>query len=171
MLLELQVIATNYFDDYPIITLEALRRDSDEAVRCVMHMFGIATSADKELPFSDVVDLLDVTTVDVCDPTGRTVKVGNKQSRTKEMLDTLTKIGDEKGVLVADLPSVFGRLQFMESQLLGSSGRLAIAEIRRLERSSCKVVSLDDEDVEIFALLKCRIESPPRTRKTSDSFY
>ena len=75
VLLELQVIAMNYFDDYPVITLEALRRDSDQAARCVMHMFGIATSADKELPFSDVVDLLGVT-VDVCDPTDRMVKVG-----------------------------------------------------------------------------------------------
>ena len=132
----------------------------------VSEMLGIATSVDKELPFSDVVDLLGVT-VDVSDPSGRTVKVGNKQSRTKEMRDALTKIVSERTVSTASLPSVFGRLQFMESQLLGSSGRLAIAEIRRLERSSCKMVSLDDEDVQIFALLKCRIESPPRTILTS----
>ena len=166
VLLELQVVATNYFDDYPVITLEALRRDSDQTVQCVMKMLGIATSVDKELPFSDVVDLLGVT-VDVSDPSGRTVKVGNKQSRTKEMCDALTKIVGERKVSTASLPSVFGRLQFMESQLLGSSGRLAIAEIRRLERSSCKMVSLDAEDVQIFELLKGRIESPPRTILTS----
>ena len=132
-----------------------------------MQMFGIATSADKELPFSDVVDLLGVT-VDVSGPTGKSVKVGSKQRRTKDMLDVLTKNVDDRRVVVADLPSVFGRLQFMESQLLGSSGRLAIAEIRKLERSSCKMVSLNEEEVEIFTLLKRRIESSPRTILTSE---
>ena len=56
----------------------------------------------------------------------------------------------------------------MESQLLGSSGRLAIAEIRKLERSTNKSVSLSDEEVGIFTLLKRRIESPPRTILTSE---
>ena len=110
VLLELQVVATNYFDDYPVITLEALRRDSDQTVQCVMKMLGIATSVDKELPFSDVVDLLGVT-VDVSDPSGRTVKVGNKQSRTKEMCDALAKIVSERTVSTASLPweaSIYG---------------------------------------------------------------
>ena len=79
VLLELQIMTTNYFDDYPVIALEALRWDTEQTGSCVMQMFGIATAADKD----DVVDLLGVT-VDVSDSAGQSVKVSNQRGRIED---------------------------------------------------------------------------------------
>ena len=92
-----------------------------------------------------------------------------KESRVIEMAAALDKIIGERKVETSTLPSIFGRLQFMESQLLGRAGKLALADIRRLEQSAKSIVNLDEEQVAVFDLLRQRIVSPPRTIPTSRS--
>ena len=47
--------------------------------------------------------------------------------------------------------------------MLGRAGKLALADVRRLEQSSKAVVFLDNEQLGVFGVLKERITAPPRT--------
>ena len=47
----------------------------------------------------------------------------------------------------------FGRVQFAEAQILGRQGRLALADIRNLERRQAREVVLDETEVEAFKML------------------
>ncbi|CAE7763006.1 SLC24A2 [Symbiodinium sp. CCMP2592] len=58
-----------------------------------------------------------------------------------------------------ELPSLFGRLQFAEAQILGRMGRLAIHDLRSLERSSAARVNLTAQHLEALLLLKERVVS------------
>ncbi|CAE7246058.1 unnamed protein product [Symbiodinium sp. CCMP2592] len=67
-----------------------------------------------------------------------------------------------------ELPSLFGRLQFAEAQILGRMGRLAIHDLRSLERSSAARVNLTAQHLEALLLLKERVVSgAPRTVSAS----
>ena len=61
VLLELKIMATNYFDDYPLVSLQALAKNTEQTVRYVMKLLGIHTAEDKELPFERKADMLGVT--------------------------------------------------------------------------------------------------------------
>ena len=78
MLVELKVMAANYFDDYPVISLKALASNTEQTVRYAMKLLGIQTSEDKELPFEQKSDLLGVT-LDLTDQCNSCVKVSNKR--------------------------------------------------------------------------------------------
>ncbi|CAE7239501.1 GIP [Symbiodinium sp. CCMP2592] len=67
-----------------------------------------------------------------------------------------------------ELPSLFGRLQFAEAQVLGRMGRLAIHDLRSLERCSAARVNLTAQHLEALLLLKERVVSgAPRTVSAS----
>ncbi|CAE7243210.1 unnamed protein product [Symbiodinium sp. CCMP2592] len=67
-----------------------------------------------------------------------------------------------------ELPSLFGRLQFAEAQILGRMGRLAIHDLRSLERCSAARVNLTAQHLEALLLLKERVVSgAPRTVSAS----
>ena len=84
------------------------------------------------------------------------------------MKSALEKILEERQVHPSALPSLFGRLQFCEAQLLGRQGRLAMADIRSLERSKGHLVKLDSEQIASFSSLLERLRlSVPRTISTS----
>ncbi|CAL1129051.1 unnamed protein product [Cladocopium goreaui] len=70
-------------------------------------------------------------------PKGRKLPQLNKASRANELCDVLDRILQSKKVVVKELPSTLGKLQFAEGQLWGRTGRLALSELRRHEKSGC----------------------------------
>ena len=52
---------------------------------------------------------------------------------------------------------MLGRLQFLESQLFGRMGKLALADLRQVERSSLPTVPLDDTHLDALKLLRSRL--------------
>eukprot|EP00435_Cladocopium_sp_Y103_P068239 s333_g31.t1 len=164
---EVLVLATNYFDDYPIIELGYLAKSTESTLKAVADLLGFNVAYDKDLPFSRRADLLGVT-LNLEDDTMQCVKVSNKQSRVLEMSTALQKIISERCIFPAMMPSMFGRLQFCEAQILGRQGRLAMADLRILERSASKKVSLSQDHIDAFESLMNRLTSgTPRTIMTT----
>ena len=107
-------------------------------------------------------------TLDLQDDELQNVLIANKASRIADMRSALEKILQDGFVHPASLPSLFGRLQFCEAQLLGRQGRLAMADIRSLERAKGHTVNLDDDQRDAFLSLLDRLkESVPRTISSS----
>ena len=158
----LWVMTSNYFDDYPILELSALTSNADATVRAVMRLFGVTVAEDKEVAFDQVAELLGVS-LDLSDPSLSSVKVANKAGRARELAVALEGILQAGVVRPRELPSLFGRLQFSEAQILGRAGRLAIADIRHLEKSQSSEVRLDVSSRESFQILLQRlVHSRPR---------
>jgi len=149
---EVCVVAANYFDDYPIVELSPLATNCESTLKAVSKLLGFSVAFDKDLPFAQKTDILGVT-VNLTDADRRHVYVCNKQSRMDDMSAALEKVLAEGRVQPASLPSMFGRLQFCEAQLLGRQGRLAMADLRSLERLRDNDVKLTDDQKLAFASL------------------
>lgn len=163
ILQECAILAANYYDDFPVVDLGALTSNTDSSLRAISGLFGFTVSFDKEKPFSRTADMLGVT-LDLTDDTLFSVKVSNKAARVGSMVSALDEIIQRRSVQPVAMPSLFGRLQFCEAQLLGRQGRLAISDLRMLERSKSKSVQLGESHLKAFHILLERLEKGrPRT--------
>ena len=71
------------------------------------------------------------------------LSVKNKQSRMEELAANLQSLIDDGGEDPKKLPSLFGRALFVECQISGRLGKLALSELRDLERSKKNFVAFD----------------------------
>ena len=71
--------------------------------------------------------------LDLQESTKGFVKVYNKPSRMEELGSVLQDIVSSGRVFTRDLASIFGRTLFVESQLMGKAGKLALAELRSMD--------------------------------------
>eukprot|EP00438_Fugacium_kawagutii_P024616 Skav227275 [mRNA] locus=scaffold3803:159824:160804:- [translate_table: standard] len=128
-------------------------------------MLGFKCAIDKELPFAQRSELLGVV-LDSSESTKGVVRVSNKEDRLDELSKTVQSILDQGRVIPRDLPSLFGRALFVESQLLGRAGRLALSELRALEKQNAASVKLTDIQMQAFTVLLDRYKhNIPRTIK------
>ena len=112
-------------------------------------------------------DLLGVT-VDLSDELLDEVRVCNKLERKKDLSKALGEIIHSRRINPMQIPSLFGRLQFAESQILGRAGGLALKFLRKLENMNVRSVELQDEQVQMFSFLQKRLNhSKPRCITTS----
>ncbi|CAE7311815.1 unnamed protein product, partial [Symbiodinium sp. CCMP2592] len=58
ILIELECLACNYYDDFPVLDVSMLSANTEKTIRKLMRLLGVICSEDKELPFSSVADLL-----------------------------------------------------------------------------------------------------------------
>eukprot|EP00435_Cladocopium_sp_Y103_P001065 s5055_g1.t1 len=157
------ILAANYFDDFPIVEFGGLRDNTESTLKAVSDLLGFTVAFDKDAPFSRKADLLGVT-LDLTDDSLKCVRVANKASRVADMKAALTKVLADGFVVPAALPSLFGRLQFCEAQLLGRQGRLAMADLRYLERVQSNRVTLTaDQTAAFMSLLERLTVGQPRT--------
>ena len=153
ILQELCVLASNYFDDYPVLEFKQLAGSSHSTVVTVASLLGFRLAQDKDEPAALCADLLGVT-LDLSDDRLLEVRIANKKSRVAEMSKSLQTVLEEGKVVTSSLPAIFGRLQFCEGQLLGRQGKLALADIRILEKSNQRVSVID-------ALCRDALRTPP----------
>ena len=163
--LDLDVAWTNYYDDYPVVDFSFLASNTNHTIKALTSLLGFECSTDKELPFADEAEMLGVV-LDVSKSGSGILSVKNKQSRTEELASNLKALIEAGRVDPSKLPSLFGRALFVECQISGRLGKLALSELRDLER--CKKCSVDFSAVQIKALhilLKRYQDSIPRTLK------
>lgn len=165
--LECGVVACNYFDDYPIVELSNLTSNTSGTLRAIAKFLGVQVAEDKDVDFSMTTDLLGVT-VDLSDELLDEVRVCNKLERKKDLSKALGEIIHSRRINPMQIPSLFGRLQFAESQILGRAGGLALKFLRKLENMNVRSVELEDEQVQMFSFLQKRLNhSKPRCITTS----
>ena len=64
---------------------------------------------------------------------------------------------------VTEMPATLGRLQFAEAQILGRTGKLALADLRSYE-TRAGTVTLDDHQIDALSVLRHRLmHAPPRS--------
>ena len=115
-------------------------------------LLGPTVAFDKELPFNRSADLLGVT-LDLKGEGMSVVRVCYKQSRVSDMAGSLQEILSSGIIRPSEMPSLFGRLQFCEARLLGRHGRLAMADLRLLERSRENRVKIGPDQQDSFGSL------------------
>ena len=156
-----------YFDDFAVLTHECHEKSSLHAALGLFDILGFQYSADKLSPFSDVTELLGVE-IDLTEVTGGFVKVQNKKSHVDETVDFLEKMLAERVLVVSEMPSKLGKLQYAEAQLWGRAGRLALADLRRATGPGKNQVTIDDRACKAIQLLLHRLScGKPRTLRIS----
>ena len=167
ILWEVQVLATCYYDDFPVASPCFLGQGTDQVVHAVMDLFGFDLSLDKEQPFGTDTETLGVM-VNTADLRFEVVTVGNKPDRAAAMVNKNDDVLAKGAVVTREVPSVLGRLQFSKAQLLGRAGRLALADLRVLEQCASQEVTLSQTHVDALLMLKRRlVASVPRAILTS----
>ena len=127
-----------------------------------MDLLGFPCSADKEHEFSEVAELLGVR-LDLTDVELPRVRVSNKPDKAAEVADAITKVLETGKLEARVVPSLFGRIQFTEGQLMGRQGRLALADLRACVKVG-GIVRLGPHAIDCFNNLKYRLTSGvPRT--------
>ena len=151
---DLCLISACYYDDFPSVMPAMLSEGSDKIVHTVMQLLGDDMAVDKETPFSSASEMLGVV-LDSSDSSA--VCLRNRPDKSEAMCDALGKIVQARFISSRELPSMLGRLQFLESQLFGRMGKLALADLRQVERSSLATVHLDDTHLDALKLLRSRL--------------
>ncbi|CAE7474182.1 unnamed protein product, partial [Symbiodinium sp. CCMP2456] len=118
-----------------------------------------------ESDFDLKADLLGVT-VDLSDDTLTEVRVANKESRCAEVAASVDQVLDRGSLRAHEVASLFGRIQFMEGQLLGRMGRLALAELRSLGTSGGYLKFGSTERRAFENLRERMLHGPPRSIST-----
>ena len=166
ILQEAWVMTSNYFDDYPLLELSALAGSCEKTVHNILSLLGFTRAADKEEDFAPSANLLGVT-LDLSDPTLKHVRVANREDKCTEMSASIDQVLDKGFLKASEVASLFGRIQFMEGQLLGRLGRLALMELRSLCSSNGEL-RLSKFECDAFRNLKQRLVSgPPRAIPTA----
>ena len=148
---EVLVVASCYYDDYPSLTPSFLASNTDSTTHAVAKLLGFSLS-EKEGPFSTATETLGVV-VDTSAPGMDAVKVSNKPDRAKSLATALCDIMASGKISVTEMPATLGRLQFAEAQILGRTGKLALADLRSYE-TRAGTVTLDDHQIDALSVLR-----------------
>ncbi|CAL1169263.1 unnamed protein product [Cladocopium goreaui] len=157
------LIWSAFFDDFVVLSHAMHEASTMTSALTLLDLLGFQYSKDKLQPFSDKTEMLGVE-LNLVDGKNGTVEVRNKASRANELCDVLDRILQSKKVVVKELPSTLGKLQFAEGQLWGRTGRLALSELRRHEKSGCTEALLDQRSIDAAHMLFEKMKNgKPRT--------
>ncbi len=131
------VPCSNYFDDFTIVGPDEVIDDLDEIVHEVLATFGWATSVEKEDPPGEEFAALGVefdlrralANVD------SKIVVRNKQSRIKELRETIDRHLAKQRMSPHEARELRGRLVSSNSQAFGKLGATAFFELTRKAES------------------------------------
>ena len=121
---------SNYFDDYPQVTLESDAGSAQYIAESFVALLGwtVALEDKKRKPFSKVFDTLGVQ-IDFNDAVELYFKVRNKPSRSAEFDTTFRDILAKNKLSPGEAASLRGRFQYAEAHTFGRVGRFAMAPI------------------------------------------
>eukprot|EP00434_Breviolum_minutum_P005901 symbB.v1.2.005202.t1/scaffold299.1/size236002/14 len=161
--LELHLLWFNYFDDFPCATFVEQRKSTLGSVRTLFDILGFRFAEDKLAPFDRRAEMLGVE-VDLTHLLSDRVIVDNKTSRKEELCNAIEQILSDGCIIPSSIPSLLGRLQFADLQLMGRTGKLAMADIREMMTSSDKSVPLQPDVISALEVLQSRMScGEPRT--------
>ena len=154
----LHVCWLNFFDDYPILTPRVLAGSTKQTLKALVDLLGFDCSWEKWQDFSTRATMLGVE-VDLSDVASVGVRIRNKEGRAGQVVSTVEELLRKESMPARELLSVMGRIQFADAQVMGRTGRLALAEIRRWSRNHVDRVTVGRELMEAFGVLTDRLSS------------
>ena len=156
--LEMGILWTNYFDDYPCVSHSLHEKSTMSSVKGLFELLGYAYAKDKLLDFSGESEMLGIK-LDLSGSISGVVVVDNKESRKNEMAELLGKILETKKVVPSELPSTLGKLQYADMQVSGRTGKLAMCDIRAIGYNGSNLIDISHETCLAFEMLRKRLLS------------
>ena len=133
--MELFLFWSCFFDDYPVMSPGSIAASTKETMLLLMRLLGFACSDEKLEEFAAKATVLGVE-IDCSLSCEGKVLIRNKQGRAEEVCQALQQLLVHGSMSRAEYARIMGRLQYADAQVMGRSGRLAMAEIRRWAKSS-----------------------------------
>ena len=149
---------SSYFDDFPVVTPSVLADSTMSTMTAMLDLLGFEYAKHKLQPFAPKANVLGVT-VDfekVCE--GK-VLVGNKAGRIDEVRASITKALESGTMSSRECSRLLGRLQYIDSFVMGRDGKLAMTELRGNIRNDSRLVHLSNEAKGSLQLMMNRLES------------
>ena len=161
--IELFLFWSCFFDDYPVMSPGSLAASTKETMLLLMRLLGFACSDEKLEEFAAKATVLGVE-VDCSRSSEGKVLIRNKQGRAEEVCQALQQLLVQGSMSRAEYSRIMGRLQYADAQVMGRSGRLAMAEIRRWAKSSeSSALRLEPGASEAYkVLMKRLLDGVPR---------
>ena len=161
----LDLLWTNYYDDYTVITPDELVDSTEAAVQMLFKLTGWAIAVDgkKALEFSWLCQSLGVVFDFTLSSVG-ILAISNTEKRVRELVETIDSVLSSSSLSVKQAESLCARMLFADSQVFGRKS----SQCFRMVREACRRVTganlLDDQTG--IALLWLRdnvLQGPPRT--------
>jgi hypothetical protein len=161
----LDLLWTNYYDDYTVITPDELVDSTESAVQMLFKLTGWAIAIDgkKALEFSFLCQSLGVVFDFTLSSVG-ILAISNTERRVRELVETIDGILCSSNLSFKQAESLCARMLFADSQVFGRKS----SQCFRMVREACRRVTgtnlLDDQSG--IALLWLRdnvLQGPPRT--------
>lgn len=128
----------------------------------MLDLLGFEYAKHKLQPFDTSSNVLGVN-VDFGQTSSDKVLIGNKSGRIEEVTVALTKVLENGTLTSRECSRLLGRLQYVDSFVMGRDGKLALTELRNNVRSDSKLIHLSPEARESLALMLRRLgEGKPR---------
>ena len=161
--IHLNLLMTNYFDDYPVLAPCALCDSSMSTMTMLLQLLGFDYAEHKLKPFDTCASVL-LVEVDVSALPDGDVAVKNKLSRVQEVSNLIDSTISAGELSFKDASKLLGRVQYADSFVMGRDGRLAMHDIREHIKGGDKRGSLSVESCASLGLLKSRLlQGAPRT--------
>eukprot|EP00971_Amphidinium_carterae_P063975 1266418-Amphidinium_carterae.1 len=114
------MVATNFFDDFPMIEPDATRKSAWDAAELFMKILGWRVSGgDKSLPLGEHFEVLGIILSIAWQGEKAGVRFENKPSRVQEMHRLFKSIAEERNVDRSMVAMVLDKMQFYKGQILG----------------------------------------------------
>ena len=120
---------SSYFDDYPVVSPGFLARSTMSAMTTMLELFGFDYSKHKLKEFSTSADVLGVN-VDFSHAMNDKILIGNKPGRLEDVKDAIGAVLESGTISSRDCSRLLGRLQYVDSFVMGRDGKLAMTELR-----------------------------------------
>jgi hypothetical protein len=128
----LNLLATNFYDDYPCVEPELTSRSARLAFEMLLDLLGwrYATDGSKALPFQNECDVLGVR-FHIQDLHLGLFSAGNKPSRISQLDESVRALLSEDVLRKSDAHSLAGQLMFAAGHCIGKALRPSIAVLQK----------------------------------------
>ena len=166
----MNLLSTNYFDDYPCIESGPLTTSSRDCMESLLMLLGwIVSEGDKSLPFTATFEVLGVDFSLTLHGIHPAFSVQNKKKRIDDLSDAITKIQADGYVSSREAAALAGKLQFAKGQVLGNVVSLAIAVLHHKAATNKLRVTLHNHELQALEVAKRSLTSGlPRKISSSD---
>ena len=148
---------SSYFDDFPVVSPAVLSESTMKTMTLLLDLLGFEFASHKLQQFSNQATVLGVE-VDFGKVLEDKVLVGNKVGRLQEVRTLINEVIDKGSLTARECSKLLGRLQYVDSFVMGRDGRLAMTELRNHVRSDSKLVELTAEALASLRLMLDRLE-------------
>ena len=147
----------NFYDDFPVTSPKIVADNTMCTTKTLMQLLGVKCSLDKLREFSVKASVLGIE-IDVGGAANGWVHLRNKEGRADETVAAVKEALLAGSLSRRGFARVAGRVQFADAQVMGRSGKLALADLRAWSssRSSGDLV-IDARAAKLYNILVDRL--------------